>query len=203
MPEAERPIGAYYTVRQWRPDVAELDMWFVLHGTVGNEGGAASAWASRASRAKPGDPVALWGPRTAYAPPADTDWFLLAGDDTGIPAIATILESLPATTPVRAFIEVDGQQDQVPLAESPLFAVTWLHRGSKSAGTTTLLAEAVKAMDWPDGAAYVWGGGESRAMTAIRKYVRHQIGLEREAVSLVGYWRHAEDTTTLADELES
>ena len=28
----ERPIGAYYTVRHWRPEAAELDMWFVLHG---------------------------------------------------------------------------------------------------------------------------------------------------------------------------
>ncbi len=59
----ERPVGAYYTVRRWRPDAAELDMLFVLHGDDGH----ASRWAARAKR---GDEVALWGPRTAYHPPA-------------------------------------------------------------------------------------------------------------------------------------
>ena len=37
---------------------------------------------------------------------------------------------------------------------------------------------------------YVWGAGESRAMTAIRRHVRDTRGLGREAVSLVAYWRH-------------
>ena len=49
-------------------------------------------------RARPGDPVALWGPRTAYAPPAGTDWYLLVADETGLPAVAAILESLPEGT---------------------------------------------------------------------------------------------------------
>ncbi len=63
MPEADRPVGAYYTVRHWRPETSELSLLFVLHGDVG----PASGWASRA---RPGDPLALWGPRTAYHPPA-------------------------------------------------------------------------------------------------------------------------------------
>ena len=32
MSPEEQPVGAYYTVRSWRPEVAELDMLFVLHG---------------------------------------------------------------------------------------------------------------------------------------------------------------------------
>ena len=43
-----------------------------------------------------------------------------------------------------------------------------------------------------DGATYVWGGGESRIMTAIRKHVRRGWGLPREQVSLTPYWRHAD-----------
>ena len=52
-----------------------------------------------------------------------------------------------------------------------------------------------RSMPWPGGTPYVWGGGESRAMTAVRKYVRGEIGLPREAVSLVAYWRHASSPT--------
>ena len=28
-------------------------------------------------------------------------------------------------------------------------------------------------------------------MTAVRKYVRHELDLPRHRVSLIGYWRHA------------
>ncbi len=183
MPEAERPVGAYYTVRSWRPADAELDMLFVLHGDTG----PASAWAGRAAA---GDPVALWGPRTSYHPPAGTDRWLLVADETGLPGVATILESLPAGTPATVIAEVAGEAEHQDLPESPSFEVTWLHRDGADPGTTTLLADAVRALPWPDGTPYVWGGGESRAMTAVRKHVRHERGLPRDAVSLVGYWRH-------------
>ena len=43
-------------------------------------------------RAAPGDPVALWGPRSAYAPPAGTDRYLLVADDTGLPGVAAIID---------------------------------------------------------------------------------------------------------------
>ena len=184
MPEDEKPVGAYYTLRAWRPDVQELDILCVLHGDTG----PASAWAARA---RPGDPVALWGPRTAYAPPPDTDWYLLVADETGLPAVAVILETLPEGTTARVFAEVADESERQALPESPSIEVTWLHRDGAPAGTTTLLADAVRAMPWPGGTPYVWGGGESRTMTQVRRYVRHEVGLPRDAVSLVAYWRHA------------
>ena len=63
----ERPIGAYYTVRRWRPDVAELDMLFVLHGD--EDTGRPDRRRRGPPGARPGDPVALWGPRAAFEPP--------------------------------------------------------------------------------------------------------------------------------------
>ena len=38
MPESQRPIGAYYTVRHHRPDAAELDIDIVRHGHEGQVG---------------------------------------------------------------------------------------------------------------------------------------------------------------------
>jgi NADPH-dependent ferric siderophore reductase len=183
MPEAERPVGAYYTLREWRPERAELDMLFVLHG----DSGPASAWAQRAA---PGDEVALWGPRQAFEPPEGTDWYLLVADETGLPAVARILESLPAGTTARVFAEVASPGERQALPEAPTYEVTWLYRDGAEAGTTTLLPDAVRAMPWPGGTPYVWGGGESRALTRVRSYVRKEVGLPRSHVSLVAYWRH-------------
>jgi len=60
MPEAQRPVGAYYTVRAHRPALTEIDIDVLLHDPPG----IASIWAVNA---RPGAPAALWGPRTAYA----------------------------------------------------------------------------------------------------------------------------------------
>lgn len=183
-PVEERPGGAYYTVRRWDPAAGELEMLFVLHTPAGS----ASEWAVRA---RPGDPVALWGPRTAYHPPAGTGRYLLVADETGLPAVAAIIEGLDPGVPVRVLAEVADAASRQELPERDGVEVTWLHRDGAPAGTTTLLADAATALG-PTGAdTYVWGGGESRAMTAVRKHVRHQWSLPRESVSLVAYWRHA------------
>lgn len=197
IPEEDRPIGAYYTLRRWRPEVAEIDMLFVLHGIGDDSHGEAGPTARWAAGAKPGDPAALWGPRTAYVPPADTDWLLLVGDETGLPAICVILEHLPEGTPAHVFVELGDDADRLALPERPDIHVTWLIRGDAPAGTTTLLADAVRALELPDGNVYAWGGAESRVVTTIRKYLRRERGIEQERVCMVGYWRHASTPTDL------
>lgn len=182
MPENERPGGAYYTVRRWDPGTQRLTMHFVLHG----DEGSGSAWARRA---QPGDPVALWGPRVAFEPPAGTEWLLLVADETGLPATAAILERLEPGQRALVFAEVAAADEHQDLPTSDAIDVTWLHRDGRAPGTTTLLLDAVRALDWPHGRAYAWGGGESRALTAVRKYLRTEIGLTRNEVSMSGYWR--------------
>jgi NADPH-dependent ferric siderophore reductase len=184
MPEEDRPVGAYYTVRHHRPERAEIDVDVVLHA----DAGPASTWAAAAA---PGDPVALWGPRTTFTPPSGVDSYLLVADETGLPGLAAIVESLPAGTPVRAVVEVADADERQPVDGAAEIDLTWLQRDGSEAGCTTLLADAVRAGGLPGATPYVWGGGESRAMTAVRRHLRHERGLPRERVSLTPFWRHA------------
>ena len=78
-----------YTVRAIRPKPAEVDVDFFLHGDIGY----ASAWAERA---RPGDPVGFAGPRLHWKGLNGYDWSLLVADETGLPALLAILETLPA-----------------------------------------------------------------------------------------------------------
>ncbi len=188
VPEADRPTGAYYTVRRWHPDTKELDALFVLHG----DEGAASAWAGRAAV---GDPVALWGPRTSWDPPAGTDHFLLVADETGLPAVAGVLDLLPPETSIQVVAEVGTLDERQELPDHPGATVTWVTRDGADAGTaTTLLVDAIRGLEWTGERPYVFGGGESRSLTKVRRFVRDEKGLARDAVSLVAYWRHAADT---------
>jgi len=184
-PEAERAVGAYYTVRRWDPTTTELEALFVLHGDSGH----ASAWAGRAGV---GDPVALWGPRTCWEPPPGVTSYVLVADETGLPAVAGIIESLPSGTPIRVVAEIADAASGQELPTRAGVEVTWLERGGAEAGTTTLLVDAVRALGPLDPATtYAYGGGESRAMTAVRRHLRDERGFALPHVSMVGYWRHS------------
>jgi len=189
MPEADRPVGAYYTVRRWDPDSRRLEMLFVLHGDHDGGGdGPASSWAAKAAV---GDPVALWGPRTSFEPPPGTERYLLVADETGLPAVAAILEWLDPAVPVQVVAEVADTTSRQQLPERPSVDVTWCHRDGAEAGTTTLLLDAVRALPPLGDRTYVWGGGESRTFATVRRHVRHERGLPRESVGLITYWRRA------------
>ena len=62
LPEAQRNPIRTYTVRDWRPDLREMDVDFVLHGSTG----PASAWAERAAV---GDEIALIAPERTLPRP--------------------------------------------------------------------------------------------------------------------------------------
>lgn len=195
MPPEERPVGAYYTVRRWRPAAgnapAQLDMIFAIHDVPdpadgGVDGGHAVRWAQRA---RPGDQVALWGPRRSDEPPAGTEWMLLVADETGLPQVSVLLERTPATLPLHVLVETDDT-DLAWVPERPGTTITWCRRNGAPAGTTDALVEAVRALQLPDGQGFAWGGAESRAMTAVRKHLRTERAMTRQQVSMVAYWRH-------------
>lgn len=206
LPGEERPRGAYYTVREHRPEKAELDLDFLLH-SGGKESKApdrdeailedsASRWAARA---KPGDPAALWGPRTLYEPPADTAWRLLVADETGLPAVAAILWSLPEGARASAVLQVADESEEQRLDSAGEVEITWLHhadaRASAPAREEPPLVGAVRALRFPETApgeaVYVWGAAESAPVTALRRHLRKERGLGNRSLSLTPYWQRA------------
>ena len=166
MPDEDKPVGGYYTLRRWRPEVAELDVLMVLHDDHGSDapgdapaGGHASRWAARAAV---GDKVALWGPRTAYDPPEGTEHWVLVADETGLPAVAVIIEQLPEGATAHVLAEVAEEAERQDLPERDGVTVTWLHRDGAAPGTTSLLADAARELPPFDRPTYVWA--EARAV---------------------------------------
>src|SRR6266536_6705061 len=122
LPPEQWPRMRTYTVRRWDAAARELTVDVVLHG----DEGVAGPWAMRA---QPGDDVHFMGPGGGYAPSADADWHLLAGDESAVPAIAASLERLPTGAVAHVFIEVTGPDDELKLETPAEATVTWLHRG--------------------------------------------------------------------------
>ncbi|GAA3084037.1 siderophore-interacting protein [Streptosporangium carneum] len=183
VPPERRPDMRLYTIREIRP--GEVDVDFVLHGDEGP--------GSRfALNARPGDVVGIYGPVGTYLPLPKDDWVLLVGDETGLPAIGAILESLPEGLPVMVFAEIADAAERQPLRSAGELTLTWLHRDGRPAGGTDLLPEAVRRAVFPKGRGYAWVAAESAAVKAVRRHLVGERGFAKEDVEFAGYWSHGE-----------
>jgi NADPH-dependent ferric siderophore reductase len=180
------PDGAHgvslrsYTARRQDPSAGEVEIDFVLHGD-----GPAAAWAAAAA---PGAPLAVAGSGSLGDRPAGQ--LLLAGDETALPAISRILSAAAPTVRGVALLEVAGGGEEQPLPAPSGVTVRWLHRGDTAPGESTLLADAVAALDRPeDDDVFAWVAAESAAVRAIRADLRGRWGLGRAQHHAIGYWR--------------
>lgn len=179
IPPADMPVVRTYTALF--PDVAggTLAIDFVVHG----DEGIAGPWAAAA---RPGDRLLVNGPGGAYRPDPTADWHLLVGDESAVPAITAALAALSPDAIVRVVVLVDGPDAEPTLPLPAAAEVTFLHRRSGEAS----LADAVRALPWPEGRVHAFIHGEAHeVMHAIRPYLFRERGLERDQVSLSGYWR--------------
>ena len=98
LPPAQQPVTRTYTLRRADPQRQELTIDFVVHG----DEGIAAPWAARA---EPGDVLTMSGAGGAYRPDPASDWHLLAGDESALPAICSALEALPDDARGLAYLE--------------------------------------------------------------------------------------------------
>jgi NADPH-dependent ferric siderophore reductase len=173
--------GRAYTIRRYDAAAQEMEVDFVIHGD-----GPASRWAERAS---PGEVIAFGGPRGGFARHADAAWLLLAGDETGLPAILDIIESLPPQIDGRAFLEVEDEREQQAVRTAAAIEVTWLARRGAPAGTTDLLEAALRRARLPEGRGQCWIVGEAAAVRRLRCQLTVERGIPPSAVTAKGYWR--------------
>lgn len=214
LPPEERNPMRTYTVRAIRPEAAEIDLDFVLHGTEG----PASAWATTAAV---GDELVVIGPDSRSTVngggiewrPGEARSVLLAGDETAVPAIGAILETLDESFTGSAYLEVPDAADIADIRSRSAVSVNWLVRGEREHGAALDAAvrewgareivpqrpaEAVpegEEMLWevPDAVGhsfrFAWLAGESGVITGLRRHLVRDLGMDRRAIAFMGYWK--------------
>jgi len=162
-----RAVMRTYTVRSQRGEEFDIDFGV-------DHAGAASGWAAAAN---PGDRAVVLGPSEPdnqgvdFRPPTGTEWVLLAGDSSALPAIGGILSWLPPELPVRCWVTDDGY----PLPARVVCGAS--------------LTDAVRAAEFPPGQPYAWIAGEAAEIRDLRRHLVGERGFPREAVTFTGYWR--------------
>ena len=178
---APRPTMRTYTPRRFVRETRELDVDFVLHGE-----GPASAWASQA---QVGQSLLVAGPGRNYVVDPSADWFVLAGDESAIPAIATILESLPPQARATVFLEVVDAKEEHGIFSGANASVTWLRRGEDPAQAVSLLEAKLRELELPAGSGRIYVACEAGAMRRIRRHFLTERSLSRDHVVTRGYWK--------------
>lgn len=178
--DEDRPWVRTYTPYRHRLEAGELDLVFVRHGE-----GPAATWAESAT---PGDELGLGGPGPGWAIPADAPWFVLAGDEAALPAIATIAAALPAGRTAHVIVEVPADDDRLPLPSAATLITTWRARGADDAPGSLLEAE-LRSMHLPLGPGHLWVATESAVVRRLRSHLVDERGVPRERLVVRGYWR--------------
>ncbi|WP_224361200.1 siderophore-interacting protein [Hyalangium versicolor] len=176
-----RPVSRDYTPRRHDAARGELDLDFVLHGT-----GPASTWATQA---KPGDLLGVGGPRSSVLIPHDFDWYLMVGDSTALPAIGRWMEELPAGARAIALIEVANADEEQQFNTRAQAQVIWLHRNGAEAGSTPLLEDALRNLQFPPGDFFTWLAGEANTLRTLREYLVEERKVDKKWLSVSGYWK--------------
>ena len=149
-----------------------------------HDGGLASEWASNAMA---GYPAAVSGPGRGFRPKADVPAFVLAGDETAIPAISQLLESIDPTKPIQVHIEIAVPEAQLPLRDHPQATIAWHVLEPDAAPGSALVVAIEQAEIQAD--AHIWCAGEAASMHSIRNHLIKERGIPRRQATVRGYWK--------------
>ncbi len=173
----DKLVTRVYTVRSLDVARGEMAVDILRHD------GDATPGSAFAVAAKAGDVVGIIGPVGDGVPKARS--LVLFGDETAIPAIARILESMDEEATARVHIEVAGPQERQPLPAGPNITIEWVTRGER---TLAEIALALTPADLgPD--TYLWAACEFADFKAIRRHCRSVLGLKRDRHMVTAYWR--------------
>ena len=184
LPNGDRAPIRTFTPRAFDPDRLALTLDFVLH-----ERGAASDWARQAT---PGDVVAISGPGRSEDLDADAQSFLLAGDETALPAIGQLLETIDGGHSIDVHVEVRSDDARIELPPHPGATVTWHEAGVGAAPGAAMVAAVLDVDELPDA---IWVAGEAAAVQQLRKHLFDERGRARSSVTARGYWKQGRSAT--------
>ncbi|MFB6865358.1 siderophore-interacting protein [Streptomyces virginiae] len=177
---AGRPHQRAYTLVDPDPQTGTFCFEFALHD------GVASAWA-RGARA--GDTIEATVQGTGFSAPAPApERLLVIGDPASLPAINSLLDAFP-TTPATIWFETQHTSD----AELPVRLDAGRHDIRRVPRDGTVLADRVRA-ELPEllgdpASAYVWLACDTATTRALTAYLRKDLGLPKQRVNGLGYWR--------------
>jgi NADPH-dependent ferric siderophore reductase len=178
-PDAVPPAIRTYTPRRYDAATHTLEVQFLLHGD-----GPASSWAARAEA---GHGLVVVGPGGRFVMDETATRWWIAGDESALPAIGTLLEALPEGAEADVHVEIAGAAAKLELPVRTGTRVQWHVRRSAAGFGAELLDAARGAELTPE--TRCWVACEAGALREIRRHLLEERAMPRSSITTRGYWR--------------
>ncbi|AMW11460.1 NADPH-dependent ferric siderophore reductase [Streptomyces qaidamensis] len=176
---AGKPHQRAYTLVDPDAETGTFQLEFALHE------GCASDWARAA---KPGDTIEATVQGTGFEHPDPAPSHLFAvGDPASLPAINSLLDAL-GSAPATVWFE--GGDDDLPFRTDPdRHELRKVPRQDSGAHLVDRVRADLPGLlrETPD--PYVWIACDTATTRALGAYVRKELGLPKQRVHALGYWR--------------
>lgn len=178
-----------YTPLSWGDDQLELE--FAIHGDpAAGTAGIAAAWAATAPL---GAVAGVGGPRGSKVLTGRPDAWLLAGDETAVPAIRRFARAMDDAAVGHIFVEVTDAAHELPIEAPRGVVVEQVHRGAGAPGSALAARlDRLTADDRPAGAVLGFVAAEQSIVKPARALLLDRWGLDAEKIIVKGYWKRGE-----------
>lgn len=181
LPQSDGDVARrHYTIRDLNREARRLDIDFVLHGDS-----PATRWIRSA---RPGDTLEAHGPRGRTRLAEDAERHIFVGDETCLPGIFAMAETLPRGARAHALIEVEGPAETQTLASDGEVRIEWVFRHGGAPGPSNLLLDRLRELGPSPARTHAYVIGETSNVRAQRHFLLES-GFDRSQITAEGYWR--------------
>ncbi|GAA2296136.1 siderophore-interacting protein [Streptomyces hawaiiensis] len=176
---AGKPHQRAYTLVDPDAEAGTFGLEFALHE------GCASDWARAA---KPGDTIEATVQGTGFEHPSPAPSHVFAvGDPASLPAINSLLDAL-GSAPATVWFE--GGDDDLPFRADPdRHELRKVPRRDSGAHLVDRVKSDLPALLQGTADPYVWIACDTATTRTLAGYVRKELGLPKQRVHALGYWR--------------
>ncbi|MEU3931171.1 siderophore-interacting protein [Streptomyces sp. NPDC029044] len=176
---AGKPHQRAYTLVDPDAEAGTFQLEFALHE------GCASDWARAA---KPGDTIEATVQGTGFEHPSPAPSHVFAvGDPASLPAINSLLDAL-GSAPATVWFE--GGDDDLPFRTAPdRHELRRVPRQDSGAHLVDRVKSDLPGLLRDTADPYVWIACDTATTRALGAYVRKELGLPKQRVHALGYWR--------------
>ena len=135
--------------------------------------------------------MAIWGPRTTFTPPEETDNFLFIADETAQPAVLASIENSENQGSCKCIFETQDKSSQFEF-DDPGNCIEWIYRNNEPAGKGSELTKRIEELEIKTDNLYVFGAGEAKQISSIRKILNQKFDLKADQMSFIGYWKRTD-----------
>lgn len=181
-----------YTPLAWSD--THLDIEFAIHtDAAGTPQGEGAAWAASAPL---GSRAGVGGPRGSLVIDGAPEGWLLAGDETAVPAMRRYAAAMPHDASGRIIVEVADAAHELPIDAPAGVTVEQLHRGTAGGApegrALAARLDALGAGDRPAGDVFAFVAAEQQIVRPARALLAERWGLSPERFVAKGYWKRGE-----------